>query len=149
MTGPAAAPLGANPASGAATLKQLLDVWDLAAERMIIAVARRLARGITTDGWAERIPVGRRARHPARTDSEVRAADAWQFELIHKPLDAFMTRYILRPLARPLTRILLRTPLTPNMISFLSMIFGSSVAIPLWQREQSFTCGWGEAGGRP
>ncbi|AUI56795.1 phage minor capsid protein [Amycolatopsis sp. BJA-103] len=68
MTGPAVAPLGANPASGAATLKQLLDVWDLAAERMIIAVARRLARGITTDGWAER-----KARETLALRDELRA----------------------------------------------------------------------------
>ncbi|WP_410652108.1 phage minor capsid protein [Amycolatopsis sp. cmx-4-54] len=68
MTSPAAAPLGANPASGAATLKTLLDVWDLAAERMIIAVARRLARGITTDGWAER-----KARETLALRDELRA----------------------------------------------------------------------------
>lgn len=68
MTGPAAAPLGANPAAGAATLKTLLDVWDLAAERMIIAVARRLARGITTDGWAER-----KARETLALRDELRA----------------------------------------------------------------------------
>lgn len=68
MTSPAAAPLGANPASGAATLKQLLDVWDLAAERMIIAVARRLARGITADGWAER-----KARETLALRDELRA----------------------------------------------------------------------------
>ncbi|MDQ0377947.1 phage minor capsid protein [Amycolatopsis thermophila] len=49
-----AALMGVNPADAAAVLKTLLDVWDLAAERMIEAVARRLARGITEDGWAER-----------------------------------------------------------------------------------------------
>ncbi|MFJ8815438.1 phage minor capsid protein [Amycolatopsis thermoflava] len=59
MTEPAqpaavAALMGVNPADAATVLKTLLDVWDLAAERMIEAVARRLARGVTEDGWAER-----------------------------------------------------------------------------------------------
>lgn len=67
MTAPAEA-LGANPAAGAETLKSLLDVWDLAAERMIITVARRLARGITQDGWAER-----KAREVLALRDELRA----------------------------------------------------------------------------
>ena len=44
---------GVNPADAARTLKTLLDVWDVASERMLDAVAKRLARGITEDGWAE------------------------------------------------------------------------------------------------
>ncbi len=44
---------GVNPADAARTIKALTDVWDVAAERMLSAVARRLARGITEDGWAE------------------------------------------------------------------------------------------------
>ncbi|MET9002747.1 phage minor capsid protein [Amycolatopsis sp. NPDC004169] len=64
----AAVPLGASPADGAATLKILLDVWDVAAERMIITVARHLARGITEDGWAER-----RAREVLGLRDELRA----------------------------------------------------------------------------
>jgi hypothetical protein len=44
---------GANPADTAQVLKTLQDVWDIAAERMLDAVARRLARGITQPGWAE------------------------------------------------------------------------------------------------
>jgi hypothetical protein len=44
---------GVNPADAAQVLKTLQDVWDLAAERMLDTVARRLARGITTPGWAE------------------------------------------------------------------------------------------------
>lgn len=49
----AAAAQGVNPADAATVLKTLLDVWDVAAERMIETVARRLARGIEQDGWAE------------------------------------------------------------------------------------------------
>jgi hypothetical protein len=44
---------GVNPADAARTLKTLLDVWDVASERMLATVAKRLARGITEPGWAE------------------------------------------------------------------------------------------------
>jgi phosphatidylglycerophosphate synthase len=71
---------------------------------------------------AEPVTVGRRARHPAHTPAEVRAADAWQFELVNKPLDAPITRLVYRPLARPLTRLFLRSPLSPNAISVLSAL---------------------------
>ncbi|WP_439381528.1 hypothetical protein [Amycolatopsis lexingtonensis] len=52
-------------------LKTLLDVWDVAAERMIITVARRLARGITQDGWAER-----KAREVLGLRDELRAINS-------------------------------------------------------------------------
>jgi phosphatidylglycerophosphate synthase len=67
-----------------------------------------------------RIEVNRRARHPARTKEELRAADAWQFELVDKPLDAWLTRYFYRPLARPLTRMFLHLPFSPNQITVFS-----------------------------
>ena len=83
------------------------------------------------------VEVGYRARHPARTKAEVKAADAWQFELIHKPLDGFLPAHYQRPLARPFTRIFLRLPLTPNMLSVLSTIVSIGgcvlVAHPLWK----------------
>lgn len=44
---------GVNPADAAVVLKVLQDTWDLAAERMLDTVAKRLARGITDPGWAE------------------------------------------------------------------------------------------------
>jgi phosphatidylglycerophosphate synthase len=71
---------------------------------------------------AEKLEVTRRARHPARTKEELRAADAWQFELVNKPLDAGLTRYFYRPAARPLTRIFLRLPFTPNHITIFSTL---------------------------
>lgn len=45
---------GVNPADAYRTLKTLTDVWDAASERMLATVTRRLARGITEPGWAER-----------------------------------------------------------------------------------------------
>jgi phosphatidylglycerophosphate synthase len=71
---------------------------------------------------AERVTVGPRARHPARTDDEVRAARRWQWQLVNKPLDAFLTRRFWRPCARPLTKIFVHLPLTPNMISVACIV---------------------------
>lgn len=45
--------LGVNPEAAYRSLKALLDVVDVASERMLMAVTRRLARGITEPGWAE------------------------------------------------------------------------------------------------
>lgn len=47
------AALGVSPADAYSTIKLLVDTWNLAGERMLDAVARRLARGIDTPGWAE------------------------------------------------------------------------------------------------
>lgn len=73
-------------------------------------------------GWsdARAVEVNRRARHPARTKAEVKQADAWQFELVNKPLDAWLVVNFYRPAARPFTRMFLRTPFTPNHISIFS-----------------------------
>jgi phosphatidylglycerophosphate synthase len=72
---------------------------------------------------AEAITVGPRARHPAGTDDELRAARAWQWQLVNKPLDAFLTRRVWRPLARPLTKIFLHLPFSPNQISIACIAF--------------------------
>ena len=84
----------------------------------------------------EKVEVGDRARHPAWTRQEVKAADAWQFQLIHKPLDGFLPAHYQRPLARPFTRMFLRLPLTPNMISVVSTIVSLAgcfiAAMPEW-----------------
>jgi phosphatidylglycerophosphate synthase len=86
---------------------------------------------------AEPITVGPRARHPAGTDDELRAARAWQWQLVNKPLDAFLTRRVWRPLARPLTRIFLHLPLSPNVISVAciaaSLAGGLIAASASWQ----------------
>jgi phosphatidylglycerophosphate synthase len=91
------------------------------ASAVLAALAADFAAGDATAaaGFAP-VAVGRRARHPARTREEVRAADAWQFELTHKALDGFLPAFYQRPLARPFTRMFLRLPFTPNQISILS-----------------------------
>lgn len=69
----------------------------------------------------ESVAIGERARHPARTPAEVKSANDWQWELVNKSMDAPITRYFYRPLARPLTHLFLRTPLSPNVISLISI----------------------------
>lgn len=70
----------------------------------------------------EAVEVDRRARFPVRDEQELRAAVRWQYELVNKPLDAPICRYFYRPLARPLTILFLRSPLSPNAISILSIL---------------------------
>jgi hypothetical protein len=45
--------LGVNPEAAYRSIKALTDVWEVASERMLATVARRLARGIDQPGWAE------------------------------------------------------------------------------------------------
>lgn len=59
---------GVNPADAQRVLKTLVDVWDTAAERMLLVVARRLARGIEEPGWAEA-----KSRETLAVSSELRA----------------------------------------------------------------------------
>lgn len=83
-----------------------------------------------------KVEVGARARHPAWTKEQLRAADTWQFELTHKSLDGFLPTFYQRPLARPFTRMFLRLPFTPNVISVVSSSFSLTgcfiAAYPSW-----------------
>ncbi|MBK9030318.1 MAG: CDP-alcohol phosphatidyltransferase family protein [Myxococcales bacterium] len=74
----------------------------------------------TLAATAEQVEVNDRARHPGRTKDDLRGADAWQWELVNKKLDSFLTVYFYRVISKPLTRMFLRTPLSPNMITVLS-----------------------------
>ncbi len=68
------------------------------------------------------VEVDRRARFPLVTQADWKAAVRWQYELVNKPLDAPICRYFYRPLARPLTILFLRSPLSPNVISVISIL---------------------------
>jgi phosphatidylglycerophosphate synthase len=117
----------------AATAERLFDRSD--------AFAALAARDPAIVGDAERVDVNRRARHPAGTRDELRAATRWQFELVNKPLDAFMTRRFWRPVARPFTRLFVNLPFTPNMISVaclvVSAIGGLVAAGATWERHMT------------
>lgn len=98
------------------------------AQAIVAALESDFATGDATRvaslAHAECVRVDRRARFPIRTDKDLRAADAWQFELVNKPLDSFLCVYLYRPVARPLTRLFLRSPLSPNAITILSTLLG-------------------------
>ncbi|MEZ4402816.1 MAG: CDP-alcohol phosphatidyltransferase family protein [Kofleriaceae bacterium] len=113
-----------DPARGDADAGALV-VDDDDAAAVVAALAADRAAGLAAArgaGAATPVPVGRRARFPVPDRAAVRAADAWQYELVDKPLDSWLCRYFYRPLARPLTKLFLRSPLTPNIISVLSII---------------------------
>jgi phosphatidylglycerophosphate synthase len=95
---------------------------DRAVELLDAVVSDYAAGDAVVLAWdeARSVTVNRRARHPARTKAEAKQADAWQFELVNKPLDAWLVVNFYRPAARPFTRLFLRTPMTPNMISIFS-----------------------------
>ncbi len=117
---------------------ELAGAWAVDAEHAsaaLDAVAQTLASPAGATGVLslalpaellfERLEVDRRARFPIRAASgaaDLRAAIRWQYELVNKPLDAPICRYFYRPLARPLTILFLRTPLTPNAISVISIL---------------------------
>jgi phosphatidylglycerophosphate synthase len=107
-------------------------VAALAADPLDLAGAARIA-GVE----ATPVVVDARARHAAATAAELTAARAWQWQLVHKPLDAFWTRRFWRPVARPLTAAALRLPLTPNMISVagiaLAVLGGFVMAAASWR----------------
>jgi phosphatidylglycerophosphate synthase len=96
------------------------------AATVIAALVADFATGLTSvrSRWAdaESVAITRRARFPVPDRAAVAAADRWQYELVDKPLDSWLCRYFYRPLARPLTKLFLRSPLTPNVISVISII---------------------------
>ena len=101
---------------------------DLAADRGCAAAWRE--RGVTT------VAVGARARHPAATREQARAADAWLFALVNKPLDELLVRTFYRPAAKPMVRLFLHTPISPNGVSVMSTaasLAGCAIAAqPSW-----------------
>jgi phosphatidylglycerophosphate synthase len=72
-----------------------------------------------------RVEHGRIARHVARTPAERTAARRHLEQMIHKPQDGPVTRWLYRPVSLPITRLLLHTPVTPNMVSFVVAVLGA------------------------
>lgn len=78
-------------------------------------------------GWkdAERIRHGDIARHAAATPAEKRGAERMLLQLLVKASeDSPVSKYVYRPLSRPLTRLLLKTPITPNQVSYFVGVLG-------------------------
>lgn len=99
-----------------------------AAREAVAAIAADPAGGDETIAarWtdAERIPHGDIARHPATTPAERRGAARLLLQLIVKPEDSPISKYLYRPISRPLTRLLVHTPITPNQISYVVCLLG-------------------------
>ncbi len=114
-----------DPARGDADAGALVVEGDRAGA-VIDALIADFATGevVARAAWADAtaVAVARRARFPVPDQAAVKAATAWQWELVDKALDAPITRYFYRALARPLTRLFLHTPLSPNAISVISIV---------------------------
>lgn len=82
---------------------------------------------------ATKLPHGPVARAPIRTPEERRAAHRLLYQILIKPQDNVITRYLYRPVSFPLTRLLVWTPITPNQISYVVAIL---VAIGLYFTAQ-------------
>ncbi|HET9991881.1 MAG TPA: CDP-alcohol phosphatidyltransferase family protein [Kofleriaceae bacterium] len=78
---------------------------------------------------ATRIPHGKIARAPIATPAERRTAHRVLYQILVKPQDNAITRYLYRPVSFPLTRLLVWTPITPNQISYAVAVL---VAIGCW-----------------
>lgn len=98
-------------------------------------VIEALARGDSDAALAARIsdplrvPHGPIARAPLATREQRRAAHRLLYRILIKPQDNAITRYAYRPVSMPLTKLLVRTPITPNQISW---IVAALVAIGCW-----------------
>jgi phosphatidylglycerophosphate synthase len=128
-------PAAADVAPGAYAGAFLVRGADIAAAVGALAagdddavIASRLA------ATARAVPHGEIARHPATTRDERRAAAKLLYRIIHKIQDNAITRYLFRPVSFPLTKLFLRTPITPNQISYLT---GVLVLIGLWLSAQA------------
>ncbi|RMH38562.1 MAG: CDP-alcohol phosphatidyltransferase family protein [Deltaproteobacteria bacterium] len=80
-------------------------------------------------GGAARVPHGPIARFPARTPAERRAAARALEQIVHKPQDGPVTRWLYRPISVPITRLLLHTPIKPNHVSAIVAALG---AVGVW-----------------
>ena len=76
-----------------------------------------------------RVPHGAIARAPVATAAQRTAAHRLLYRILIKPQDNAITRYLYRPVSFPLTRLLVRTPITPNQISYLVAVL---VAVGCW-----------------
>ncbi len=72
---------------------------------------------------------GEIARHPVTSREERRAAEKFLFRIVHKPQDNWITRYVFRPISGPLTKLAVKTPITPNQVTYLTAVM---VAIGVW-----------------
>ncbi len=80
-----------------------------------------------------RVPHGPIARAPIATREQRRDAHRLLYRILIKPQDNAITRYLYRPVSMPLTKLLVRTPITPNQISWIVAVL---VALGCWFTAQ-------------
>lgn len=99
-----------------------------AANAVVSALASGAADTALVDGA---IPVahGAIARAPVATSEQRRSAHHLLYKILVKPQDNAVTRYLYRPVSFPLTRWLVKTPITPNQVSY---IVAALVVIGCW-----------------
>jgi hypothetical protein len=140
---PAGAP-AADVAPGEYAGAFLVD--GAAADAALAALARgdddrTIAARLVASGAAA-VPHGAIARYPVRDARERRAAARLLESILIKPQDNAITRYLYRPVSLPLTRLLVRTPITPNQISYVVAVMA---AIGLWVTAHA-SMSWAIAG---
>jgi phosphatidylglycerophosphate synthase len=131
-------PRGFAPDLGAGDYAGAFIVDGAAAERALAALGRgdddRDVAAALHDAGAAALAHGAVARHPVRDAGEARAAARMLEQILVKPQDNAITRYMYRPVSLPLTRLLARTPITPNQVSYA---VGVLAAIGLWLTAQA------------
>jgi phosphatidylglycerophosphate synthase len=105
-------------------------VVETAAVAHVFKVAGRAAPAdVLVAELAGTFAVRQRAPHPnerfaIRTRAEVRAAETWLLRGLIKANEGFMSRHVERRISLALTRFLVRTRVTPNMITVVSVGIG-------------------------
>lgn len=110
---------------------ELAGAYLVVADHAAAAVTA-IARGDDTVSFVAepaRVVHGAIARHAIGTPAERAAAHKLLYQILVKPQDNAITRYLYRPVSFPLTRLLVWTPITPNQVS---LIVAAMVAIGCW-----------------
>ncbi|MEO8699653.1 MAG: CDP-alcohol phosphatidyltransferase family protein [Kofleriaceae bacterium] len=133
---PLIAPLIAAPAAGLAIAigpdgdyaGAAIATGD-AAPRVLEALVRGdddAAIAATADA---KIPHGPIARHALETPADRRAAHQLLYQILVKPQDNAITRYLFRPISSRLSRLLIRLPITATQVS---LVVAALVAVGCW-----------------
>lgn len=89
-----------------------------AANAVVAALAAGASDSELVQG-ATPVPHGRVACAPVATQDQRRVAHRVLYSILVKSQDNAITRYLFRPVSFPLTRLLVRTPITPNQVSYV------------------------------
>ena len=102
--------------------------------RVLAAAARarsaeELARALGPDVPIVRRPLDPTGRFALGGVSDVPAAETWLLRSLMKPSEGFMSRHVERRISLAVTRRLFDTPITPNVMTFISVGIGLAGAL--------------------